>query len=146
MERMPPRLGPSSTSRSRGGLRPCLTAPAGGGLAGARSGRRDRSLSIEQQDRSCDCLLPFKILCSVVKGAPVAEPFQTPKAIVAYDEFRDGSLNLGRGAKDAAEDDLFFQGPEKSLDHAVAFRLVPEGVAHGHAPMLDLLGEVAGDI
>jgi hypothetical protein len=77
--KMPPCSARSSTRRCRGGLRPCSTAPARGGLPPPRSGRRDGPPSVELQDgRSCRPAPRCQLPRPVGQRAQIAQPLQPP--------------------------------------------------------------------
>src|SRR3954447_10347884 len=143
---MPPCSARSSTSRCRGGLRPCLTGPARGGLPAGRSGRRDGQPSVEHRDGSCGGLLLVVVLGPIVEWAAVSEPFQSPQCIVALHEGTHRSSDFGSSAEGSAPDGLLLEGPEEPLDDAVALRLVREGIAQRYAPVTNLTGEVVGRV
>src|SRR5689334_302770 len=143
---MPPCSVRSSTCRYRGGLRPCLTGPARGGLPMGRSGRRDGQPSVEHRDGSCGGLLLGEVLGPIVEWAPVSEPLQSPRCIVALHEGSYGSFDFSGSAEGPAPDRLLLEGPEEPLDDAVAFRLMREGIAQRKAPVTDLTGEAVGRV
>src|SRR4051794_35668379 len=125
---MPPCSARSSTSRCRGGLRPCLTGPVRGGLPNGRSGRRDGQLSIEHRDGSCGAAFLLEVSVPVVERTEPAQALQSPGGVVAGDEVADRRPDLGGGAEGSAPDRLLLEGPEEPFDDAVALRLVREGV------------------
>src|SRR3954447_20776454 len=141
---MPPCSARSSTSRCRGGLRPCLTGPARGGLPSGRSGRRDGQLSIEHRDGSCGAAFELEMAVMVVERAEIAQPLQSPGGVVAGDEVADRRPDLSGGAEGPGPDCLLLEGPEEPLNDAIALWLVREGVAQRHAPVADLVREVVG--
>src|SRR3954466_6587266 len=110
---MPPCSARSSTSRCRGGLWPCLTGPARGGLPSGRSGRRDGQPLIEHRDGSCGVAFGLAVSGAVVERAEIAQPFQPPGGVVAGDEVADRGSDLGGGAKGSAPDRLLLEGPEE---------------------------------
>jgi len=112
---MPPCSARSSTSRCRGGLRPCLTGPVRGGLPSGRSGRRDGQPSIEHRDGSCGKAFGLEMAVPVVERAEVAQPLQPPGGVVAGDEVTDCGPDLGGGAEGSAPDRLLLERSEKTV-------------------------------
>src|SRR3954462_6366786 len=110
--------GPARTtkSRCRGGLRPCLTGPARGGLPMGRSGRRDGQPSVEHRDGSCGGLLLVDVLGPTVEWAPLSEPLQSPRCIVALHEGGYRSFDFSGSAEGSAPDRLLLEGSEQPLD------------------------------
>jgi hypothetical protein len=96
---MPPCSARSSTSRYRGGLRPCLTGPARGGLPSGRSGRRDGQPSIEHRDGSCGKAFLLEVSGPIVERAEITQPLQPPGGVVAGDEVTDRRPDFGGGAE-----------------------------------------------
>lgn len=90
---MSPCSAQSSTSRCRGGFRPCLTRPAEG-LPSSRLGRRDGQTSIEHPDGSCGAVFRLEMAVAVVEWAEIAQPLQPPSGVVAGDEVGDRGPDL----------------------------------------------------
>jgi hypothetical protein len=116
---MPPCSARSSTSRCRGGLRPCLTGPARGGLPSGRSGQRDGQSWIEHRDGSCGTAFLLEMTGAVVERAEIAQPLQPPGGVVAGNEVADRRPDLGGGAEGSAPDCLLLEGSKEPLDDAI---------------------------
>ena len=82
----------------------------------------------------------------VVERAQIAEPGKTPGRVVVRHEVGHRGADLGGGAEDAAVNGLLLEGAKEPLDHAIGLRLMRERMAERHAPMGELVGEVAGGV
>jgi hypothetical protein len=74
-------------------------------------------------------------------GRSVADPPDDPVVVEAAGEVAERLVELPDGAESVQPEELLLQGPDESLDAAVAFRLPHEGRARLDAEGLELVLE-----